>query len=155
MAKAVIIVNLPQSHTFKSMRLFFGRYRDYFRSRREGARAGAHLPVMPYACKTGRFASFVAYAATRSCRISLVEPVPKPHFCYFANETTNNCAWDARKLNKLGWIENGTVSKELSARLNKTVFSLPIHDGDLWMLLLYKTERRLGGFPWAKVRPGL
>ncbi|MFO1492592.1 MAG: hypothetical protein U1F77_06750 [Kiritimatiellia bacterium] len=45
-----------------------------------------------------------------------------------------------------GFCDWDDASKELSARLKKTVFSLHIHDGDLWMFLLFRDGEEIGRF---------
>ena len=45
-----------------------------------------------------------------------------------------------------GFCEWDKVSQDLSLKLAKPVFSLHIHDGDLWMFLLFKDGKEIGRF---------
>ena len=45
-----------------------------------------------------------------------------------------------------GFCEWDEVSKEISLKLAKPVFSLHIHDGDLWMFVLFQNGKEIGWF---------
>ena len=57
-----------------------------------------------------------------------------------------------------GFCEWDDASKHISSRLGKVVFSLHIHDGDLWMFLLFQKGEEIGRFNpvpgyWEEVTP--
>jgi hypothetical protein len=57
-----------------------------------------------------------------------------------------------------GFFEWDEVSKDISEKLGKTVFSFHIHDGDLWMFVLFQSGKEIGHFNpvpeyWEKLSP--
>ena len=57
-----------------------------------------------------------------------------------------------------GFCEWDDASKHISSRLGKLVFSLHIHDGDLWMFLLFQNDEEIGRFNpipgyWEEMTP--
>jgi len=45
-----------------------------------------------------------------------------------------------------GFFEWDAVSKDISEKLGKPVFSFHIHDGDLWMFVLFQSGKEIGRF---------
>jgi hypothetical protein len=57
-----------------------------------------------------------------------------------------------------GYCKWDDVSKDISEKLGKPVFSLHIHDGDLWMFVLFRDGREIGWFNpvpeyWQELQP--